>query len=874
MKHIVVVALALVLVLDSHGQVQDPQKHSGELQAAGQTTLRATTELVLVPVIVTDAAGKPVTGLKREDFAIYADGKRQTIASLDEVQVTLSAANIGRPDWFSNYVVDSKSSVRPIILVIDLLNSAASDQRQARDQVLHFLETQLRPDRPVGLFLLSGKGLQLLQSFTTSSADLKAAVLVLQQRTSYTDQNSSDQSLTAETAATLPPTAEVTRAIQSMILSMDRVEGMRQREAITTTLDAMDALAAAFSGIPGRKNLIWLTAGFPFQVTDPDALGGSRSEFAARYERTWQKLSNADVAVYPVDMRGLFDSRWASGAVISDSSSQQPAVGSDALHEHYGVRSPIVSQETSINLTLQLFAQQTSGNVCMNNNELAKCLAAAAQDGENNYTLSFYVGPDIRAKGWHKLKVSVIKPAGLKIRSREGFSVGNSASSALAAAPEKAVLAALRSPVPLTALPFSVQWVRQAEPAAVNPRARLTKDVYGPATTGAVFRISFPPHAFAIDSSDTNRVQLDIDAVAIDGTGKLTGDFAQTVTAHLKPDVLSKVESAGFSYTDAIALPTGSFQVRFVVRDAVSGEIGSVDAPIRVTPSTNVSDGERGNLQASVSPPPAGTPVATATPLVPTKQASTDNSTSHCQTIEAGDPRLSSLSALCEFALTYRRQLPDFICEQTTTSTSRGVTTVLKAQVTFEKGHERYSNITIDGKPPKTDSGSTLSAIRVITAGELGSDLVDLFEPPIVAEFKFRKQENLRDTPSLLYDFHIAAEKNTFWSLRDSRGVTVHAEYLGELWVNRQSGQLLRLELRPVRLPENFDFTAAEITTDYANTAIADAGTFLLPYQSMTTACTHIPGASGSRCTINRLTFHDCRKFGTNTRIVTDNPQP
>lgn len=111
--------------------------------------------------------------------------------------------------------------------------------------------------------------------------------------------------------------------------------------------------------------------------------------------------------------------------------------------------------------------------------------------------------------------------------------------------------------------------------------------------------------------------------------------------------------------------------------------------------------------------------------------------TSHCPAIAAGDPWISPHSAVCEFALTYRRELPHFICEQTTTTTGPKSTTVLKAEVTFEKGHERYSNVTIDGRPPEANSSASAAWSSSSPAGELGSDLVDLFKPPIVAEFQF-----------------------------------------------------------------------------------------------------------------------------------------
>ena len=575
-------ALILVLVLALADQVLDAREQNGQSQNTGspQTTLRATTEAVPVPVVVTDAGSKPVTGLKREDFAIYADGKPQTIANFEEVQVTqTSASTEPHPNRHSNYIADVKSSARPVILLIDYLNSRITDQPKVRDQILHFLDTQLQPDQPIELFFLTDKGLRLLQSFTTSSADLKAAVLALRQRASPADQSASDQQLVADQASVLPTNKPAAiHRIQTMILQMDRTEGMRQTDAIRTTLDAMSALASGFGGIPGRKNLIWLTAGFPFQVTDPTALGGSNSNFSLRYQQAWQKLSDADVAVYPVDMRGLFDSRWNLAA-------PDGATDSASLHERYGLQPQIVDPQVSVGLTLEAFARETGGNVCVNNNDLSKCLGSAARDGENNYLLAFYVGPEIHKKGWHNLKVVVEKQRGLKVRSREGFFVGNEKAPATNQAPEEAVLAAVRSPVPFTALPFSVEWLRQDRTSAANPSARLTKNAYSPTAAGAVFRIAFPPSAFAVDSSDSNHIQLDIAAVAIDdASGKPAGDYAQEMAARLKPELLGKIECNGLTFEDAIALPIGSFQVRFVIRDAISGKVGSVEAPIRVAP--------------------------------------------------------------------------------------------------------------------------------------------------------------------------------------------------------------------------------------------------------------------------------------------------
>jgi hypothetical protein len=257
-------------------------------------------------------------------------------------------------------------------------------------------------------------------------------------------------------------------------------------------------------------------------------------------------------------------------------------------------------------------------------------------------------------------------------------------------------------------------------------------------------------------------------------------------------------------------------------------------------------------------------------PATASETAPPDDDTSHCQAIAAGNPEMTPLVALCQFALTFRRQLPDFVCEQTTSSTGWRATTVMNAEVTFENGHEHYSNVTIDGKPPSVEAAR---AMKFISEGELGSDLVDLFRAPVAAEFKVGKKDKLHKIAASVYKFHMAAEKNTFWELRDTRGVGLHPEYQGELWLERETGRLLRLKLRPVHLPSDFEFTSTTVMTDYNYILITNAGRFLLPSRSETIACFYYTGPGGSFCRTNVLLFHDCRKFTATTRIITDQPQ-
>src|SRR5208337_5130882 len=54
------------------------QETTAEIPSA---TIRASTRLVLVDVVVTDKKGQPITGLKAEDFTVEENGKKQKIAT-------------------------------------------------------------------------------------------------------------------------------------------------------------------------------------------------------------------------------------------------------------------------------------------------------------------------------------------------------------------------------------------------------------------------------------------------------------------------------------------------------------------------------------------------------------------------------------------------------------------------------------------------------------------------------------------------------------------------------------------------------------------------------------------------------------------------
>ena len=257
-------------------------------------------------------------------------------------------------------------------------------------------------------------------------------------------------------------------------------------------------------------------------------------------------------------------------------------------------------------------------------------------------------------------------------------------------------------------------------------------------------------------------------------------------------------------------------------------------------------------------------------PVGPQAGAAAANVT-NCGAFAAQDASLELISKLCGFALTYGHRLPDFIVQQSTTSRGPLSTVVISAQVTYRGGLEHYSQVTINGKPLAQNAHAGAD-LRLFTSGEFGPLLVNLFEVPGAVEFKFRKTETLNGVPAAVYEFRLPKKKNTFWALRGPRG-QLKPEFHGQLWLEPTDGYPLREEVAPVNLEPMDMIAAATFLTDYAMTAVKDAGTFLLPVKSESTVCLGYNGTRES-CTTNVVAFHDYQKFVATSRIVPANSQP
>jgi len=525
------------------------------------------TELVLIPTLVTDKSGNHISGLKKEDFTVLENGAEQKIATFEEIASDAHRFSRPRnPNEFSNSLAGGPSARRITLIVLDLINTPFVDQVYARKDLLKYLTQSVDQREPTALYTLTRSGIHVVHDFTTDPRVLVAALHKVKGDTSHIVDSPEDVEAMTGTAspdgsAGVDPGAVQSEAdrLQTMMEDAElNFQSFQQRLAITYTLQGMQQVSQALAGFPGRKSLIWASGGFPFSVSDntmqlAPAGRDSLTDVLPMYEHTWQLLNDAQIALYPVDVKGLQVSTAPSVAV------RNPG-------RNYARNMSWRQMDTQS--TLQTFASMTGGRAYYNSNDLVKGFRDAVHDSAEYYMLGYYLDRSKTKAGWRTLAVKV-KRDHVDVRARSGFFVTNATVD-----PENSrnsdISSALQSPLDYTSIALVARW-NKIEPGKEPGKKHVSYEMH------------LAPDAALINDAENNHVVLDFVVLAKTPEGKTVDrPVGQQVEAHLTAEKVSAIRQKGVAYNGALDLAPGEYTVRFVVRDDLSGRIGSVGAPLTV----------------------------------------------------------------------------------------------------------------------------------------------------------------------------------------------------------------------------------------------------------------------------------------------------
>jgi VWFA-related protein len=535
--------------------------------ASSTPSFRSQTNLILIPVQVR-SHGQHVAGLKQETFTLLQDGKPQKISVFEEVRTStqrLQRAPVGTRE-FTNQLLGTPETARYTIIAIDRITTATLDLIRVREGLQRFLAHTADTGEPVRLISIENKGIRLLQDFTT---DPKAIALALQRSTKGVGQteqssvnldetlqeietavNSQSDSMSAEQVA------QYLKGLDNAKDSEQRMLAFQERTSRINSLEALQQIALSLSGLPGRKSLVWASSGYPFSSIVRQSRSGVTYDFSQVSEATsldaytTQLLNNANIAMYPVDARGLKNTAWDAmdpGHKYSPSNAEKE--GRQQANQ-------------DVLTTFDHLAAGTGGKPCYNRAELSDCFKEALDDSRDYYMVGFYVDSKGTKEGWHKLQVKVDEK-GTNVRSRNGFIFP-------LPDPEKTreqdMSAAVRSLLLDSGIPFKGEWT--------------TTQKKGDKTANA-FVIQVIPTANVIDP-EQRKLNLEFAGIARAKDGTIAGQFAQKVERTLPPEAVAMVQKAGITYKNSIDLPTGEYLVRIVVRDNNTGRTGATNTLIKV----------------------------------------------------------------------------------------------------------------------------------------------------------------------------------------------------------------------------------------------------------------------------------------------------
>jgi VWFA-related protein len=549
LRYLRLATMLLFLGLIATSSAIAPSQSKDTQQPVARFTSRAS--LVLIPTIVTDRNGAPVMGLSKEDFYVLDNKQSQKIAVFDEIKTEPGQIRRVDPhdDGFTNAVAPEAKTQRLTMILLDTLNTQFADQARARRELLKLVEETLKPGEPVALLSINSNGLNVLNDFTTDPTVLAAAIKRVRAQASAAERSESEL---ADMEATLQQARQPGRAPFSEDTIADSLSGFQggafehfQRfqltNSIETTLRALRQVAESFSGVPGRKSLLWVTGGLPFEADDPTAFQFGSTELLDRYESTWNALNDAQITVYPLDMGGLFNPGYISARF----------------------RRPVRNRRAIDSVSnLETLAKMTGGKFCEHKMNVSGCYNEAQQDAGHYYLIGYYTDTTKGKPGWRKLDVGVSKPQ-LQVRARNSYYVPSKSRDPMKSERDDMDTAVI-SPTDFTAIPMLVRWTGRA---ADGEKVKLS------------FRFNVASAGITLDES-THRLGLVFAAFAKTPKGGIAGDFVKELEGNLPAATAEQVARHGVVYEGAISMVPGKYIMRFVVRDNPSGRLGTVSVPV------------------------------------------------------------------------------------------------------------------------------------------------------------------------------------------------------------------------------------------------------------------------------------------------------
>lgn len=518
------------------------------------SVLHTVSNFVRIDVEVTDRSGKPVTGLRPDQFKVTDNGKLQKISNFsysDIEKVETASAEDIKPivvpvDNDNPAAVAAADNVvhdrRMLVLFFDLTSMETDDIVRAHDSALKFVRKQMTPADLVSIVTFSSR-VSVLANFTNDHSVLEKAIGKIV------------PGVSAELASPLSAAAQNGEVDVQEYTGAAYTPDETEFNVFNTDqkLAAVEALADTLAAIPGRKSMVEFTGG----VTQ------TGEENRAELRAATDAANRADVSIYSIDARGLLALPPGGDATTDAATGTSMFSGASVYHQ--------TDQREDSRDTLATLATDTGGESFFDLGDLSDAFPKIQQDNGGYYLVGYSLAADVKRNGsWHTIHVKVAAP-GIHVRYRTGYYAPKDFQHFASEDRKEQLADAMQSEDPYVDLPLAV------ETAAFRLNDR---QIYVPIAA----KISSSALQWAEKRGD-REASFDFAAeVRAYPSGQIVAQLQDTIRVKLGAERYAEVSGGNLVYQGGVVLSPGKYRLKFLARENEMGHIGSFETDLVLPP--------------------------------------------------------------------------------------------------------------------------------------------------------------------------------------------------------------------------------------------------------------------------------------------------
>jgi VWFA-related protein len=496
-----------------------------------------------------DKKGTPISALKATDFELTDDGHPVKDLNLQEHSSAQATPGPASPPTTPSVAVTFSNKPTELgafnIVAVDLINTPKEERGHLQDQLNAFAR-QMPPGTRIALVTMASD-IKILSSFPDGAPGFQLAL------------KKGLGPLIAAPPANIIERGEVVESVdinhQDSLQHKASVDVERQSDRAQTTLDDFASIAKWLKPYPGKKNVFWISSGFPimgkpFGTANYGSLASTYSgQKIPMQDKTDKELESARIAIYPIDVRGA-----AVASIDGETTADSTSECAKCLVTDTAKDSDLRTAQQSEMLEI---AHATGGAVTIDNNLTGTLLKQVAQSA-TYYTLSYTPQADTWDGKYHRIKLAIHQP-GTRLLYRQGYYARDTQSDP---APTMEVFRAALDPKtpPASAVLFQITILRNAATADIQ------YDI-DPAT------IQFNPLPESKLQAELNLAILEFDA-----QGNTLDRSLVKLTETTDPG--QQIKPSSINAKQTITLKPGTTTLVIGVRDRTTGKFGTIRATL------------------------------------------------------------------------------------------------------------------------------------------------------------------------------------------------------------------------------------------------------------------------------------------------------